>query len=189
MTTFVGGEKGPWRITRQEPVVGDPVPGAAKLSIVEDGAPTTTSAWTLRGVPSYERYVTRIEQNELRARSPALGRPEATNAALIPVRKTAAWWGLPQDERRQIFEERSHHIATGLKYVPAVARQLYQCRDLGQPFDFLTWFEYAPSDATAFEELVDVLRGTLEWRYVERETDIRLALDRPAHYPAGDGHR
>jgi hypothetical protein len=51
---------------------------------------------------------------------------------------------------------------------------LYHCRDLGQPFDFLTWFEYAPKDAAAFEELVIALRHTEEWKYVEREVDIRL---------------
>jgi len=48
---------------------------------------------------------------------------------------------LTQDERREIFEERSRHIATGLEYLPAVARRLHHSRDLGGPFDFLTWFE------------------------------------------------
>ncbi|HLQ29224.1 MAG TPA: hypothetical protein VK140_08310 [Ktedonobacteraceae bacterium] len=43
------------------------------------------------------------------------------------------------------------------------------------PFDFLTWFEYASTDANAFEELVGKLRETEEWTYVEREVDIRLA--------------
>ena len=74
-----------------------------------------------------------------------LGRPEATCAALIPIKKSAAWWELTQEERRQIFEDKSHHIAGSLKYLPAIARQLYHCRDLGEPFDFLTWFEYAPA--------------------------------------------
>jgi chlorite dismutase len=128
----------------------------------------------LRGTASYERYVTRLERTALDARSPLLGRPEAICAALIPVTKSAAWWRLPQDERRAIFEDRSAHIATGLRYLPAVARRLYQSRDLGEPFDFLTWFEYAPRDAVRFEELVHTLRGTEEWRYVEREIDVRL---------------
>ena len=35
---------------------------------------------------------------------------------LIPIRKNEAWWALAQDERRAIFEERSHHIAIGLEY-------------------------------------------------------------------------
>jgi chlorite dismutase len=93
---------------------------------------------------------------------------------LIPITKAPTWWALPQDERRAIFEERSRHIATGLRYLPAVARRLHHGYDLGEPFDFLTWFEYAPADAAAFEELVEMLRATEEWRYVVREIDLRL---------------
>jgi hypothetical protein len=44
-----------------------------------------------------------------------------------------------------------------------------------EPFDFLTWFDYAPEFGTAFEDLVDELRATEEWTFVEREIDIRLA--------------
>ena len=97
--------------------------------------------------------------------------------SLIPVRKSSAWWDLPQDERRAIFQERSHHIQTGLEYLPAVARRLYHCRELGEPFDFLTWFEYSPNHTRSFEELVERLRRTEEWRFVEREVDIRLAME------------
>ena len=95
-------------------------------------------------------------------------------AALIPIRKSDAWWALAQDERRAVMEDQSRHIRMGMKYLPAVARKLHHCRDLGEPFDFLTWFEYAPEDASAFEELVGLLRGTPEWKYVDREVDIRL---------------
>jgi len=52
---------------------------------------------------------------------------------------------------------------------------LHHSRDLGQPFDFLTWFEYAPEHAAAFEDMVQRLRATEEWRYVDREVDIRLS--------------
>ncbi|KAH2817732.1 hypothetical protein KXV85_003964, partial [Aspergillus fumigatus] len=77
----------------------------------------------------------------------------------------------------------SHHISASLKYLPQVARQLYHCRDLGEPFDFLTWFEYAPEHAPQFEELVATLRDTEEWTFVEREKfsriDARQLFDRP----------
>lgn len=63
-----------------------------------------------------------------------------------------------------------------MKYLPAIARRLYQSRDLGEPFDFLTYFEYAPEHSTMFEELVAMLRETEEWKYVEREVDVRLSL-------------
>lgn len=61
-----------------------------------------------------------------------------------------------------------------MEYLPAVARKLFHSRDLGEPFDFLTWFEFAADDAAAFEHMVGRLRATREWTYVEREVDIRL---------------
>jgi chlorite dismutase len=157
-------------------VSGDGLPQAERLGVFNGAAdaPRAGSAWVLQGVVSNLRYAVRAEVDVLRARSPALGRAAATCAALIPIKKSAAWWDLAQDERRAIFEEQSHHTQIGLNYLPAVARRLHHCRDLGEPFDFLTWFEYAPEHAGAFEELVARLRGTREWTYVEREVDIRL---------------
>ena len=60
--------------------------------------------------------------------------------------------------------------------MPGVARRLHHCRDLGEVelFDFLTLFDYAKADAGAFDDLVAALRETEEWRFVEREVDIRL---------------
>ncbi|MEI8154526.1 MAG: chlorite dismutase, partial [Hyphomicrobiales bacterium] len=57
---------------------------------------------------------------------------------------------------------------------PAVARRLHHCRGLGGPFDFLTWFEYAPEAESAFDAMLQRLRATEEWCYVEREVDVRL---------------
>ena len=131
----------------------------------------------LRGVTSHARYAERAELDALGARQEGLGRPTATRAALIPIRKTEDWWALAQDERRAIMEERSRHIAIGLKYLPAIARRLHHGRELGEPFGFLTWFDYAPEHADAFETLVAKLRETEEWRYVDSEIDIRLERD------------
>lgn len=130
--------------------------------------------WRLRGVSSNLRYAERAEVARLQAVQPVLGRREARCAALIPIRKSAAWWALAQDERRAIFERDSRHTQIGLDYLPAIARKLHHSRDLGEPFDFLTWFEFAPEHAPAFDELLQRLRDTEEWRYVEREVDIRL---------------
>jgi chlorite dismutase len=182
-TIFRGGRSGAWRVTRFAAVRGaslSPTPALSvvhSLSIALPIMPSPTS-WRLAGVASHLRYTERPEKEQLVAVQAEIGRPEATHAALIPIKKSAAWWELTQEERRQIFEDRSHHIAASLKYLPAVARQLYHCRDLGEPFDFLTWFEYAPADADAFEELVRTLRATEEWRYVEREVDIRMERER-----------
>ena len=177
--SFVGGTTGTWRVERVSPLAGPALPPVPRLAIFDGSHPTSPadSIWLLRGVTSYERYVHRAERSALVARQPDLGRPNATRAALIPIKKSVAWWELTQEERRMIFEERSHHISIGLSYLPAIARRLYHCHDLGEPFDFLTWFEYAPADAAGFEELVGTLRETEEWTYVEREIDIRLVLE------------
>jgi chlorite dismutase len=131
----------------------------------------------LRGVTSHARYVTAREKAALEAAQPGLGRAEASRAALIPIRKTPAWWSLAQDERRAILEESSHHIAVGLEYLPAVARRLYHARELGEPFDFLTWFEFSAEHNKAFDTLLARLRETDEWRFVEREVEVRLARE------------
>ena len=175
LVRFVGGKTGMWRVLAIRLVQGDGLPQAERVAVCPGEEPSPLEPqWTLSGVISNIRYVERPEQQELTLKQAPLGRPEATMAALIPIRKTATWWNLTQEERRNIFEKKSHHIAEGVKYLPSVARQLYHSRDIGEPFDFLTWFEYAPQHSAEFEELVRTLRQTEEWRHVDREIDIRL---------------
>lgn len=172
---FTGGDSGIWKVVLIKSVIGDSLEPVDRVDILAGGAPPKEKPlWVLRSVVSNERYVTHSEREELRAVQAGLGRESSSLAASIPIRKNAAWWILAQDERRAILEEQSRHIRLGMQYLPAVARRLHHCRDLGEPFDFLTWFEYAPKDANAFEELVAALRSTEEWKYVDREVDIRL---------------
>ncbi|SFJ06437.1 chlorite dismutase family protein [Bradyrhizobium sp. Gha] len=180
--TFRGGQSGGWRVTSISPVTGEPLPFMPALSVTDGGAVAlplvpSRNAWRLVGVPSSLRYTERGEKQQLESVQAGLGRLEATCAALIPIRKSQAWWELTQEERRQIFEDKSHHIASSLRFLPAIARQLYHCRDLGEPFDFLTWFEFAPAHASLFDELVGTLRQTAEWSYVEREVDVRVVKE------------
>jgi chlorite dismutase len=174
--SFLAGDRGDWAIESISSILGENLAGAARLSRLEGAgfAAHAGAVWHLRGVRSHERYTEHAEKERLAAIQPPLDRPECTRAALIPIRKTEEWWSLAQDERRRLFEQRSRHIAIGFEYLPAVARRLYHARDLGEPFDFLTWFEYAEADAAAFDELVRRLRATEEWSYVDREVDIRL---------------
>ncbi|MGQ2980275.1 MAG: chlorite dismutase family protein [Polaromonas sp.] len=179
--SFVGGDSGPWRITSTHALAGEPILQTPRLDVVSDlaAASAAPSGWVLKGITSNERYVVRSEKDQLLAKQQALGRPAATCAALIPIRKNPAWWALTQDERRAIFEEQSHHTRIGLNYLPAVARRLHHCRDLSasEPFDFLTWFEFAPEHEDSFNHMLAELRATPEWAYVEREVDIRLLRD------------
>jgi chlorite dismutase len=174
---FAGGSSGVWRVLAIRSVRGEALRHVERVAVYRGRNLPLESRWTLSGVISNVRYVERPEQHELTLKQAPLSRSEATRAALIPIRKTAAWWNLTQEERRNVFENKSHHIAEGIRYLPSVARQLYHSRDIGEPFDFLTWFEYAPQHSEAFEELVGTLRNTEEWRYVDREIDIRLAQD------------
>lgn len=172
---FVAAQTGTWRILSAQALSGQALVAAAGLEILPAGAAVRSlAAWVLQGVTSILRYATRGEVTKLRSRQEALGRAQAQRAALIPIKKSAAWWKLAQDQCRAILEEQSHHTQTGLEYLPAVARQLYHSRDLGEPFDFLTWFEYAPEHSGFFDELLARLRASPQWTYVEREVDIRL---------------
>lgn len=179
--TFVGGNTGSWSVISSKPFIGEPLPEVKKIDILNSAVSDLPEGaqWLLRGVTSNTRYVNRDEKAQLVAKQADLGRPEATHGALIPIRKNAQWWALTQEERRELFEERSHHTHTGLKYLPAIARRLHHCRDLGEgePFDFLTLFDYAQADSAAFEDLVAALRVTEEWKFVEREVDIRMVRD------------
>jgi len=176
LVCFAAGPEGAWKIENIQPVIGESLAPASRLTVSE-GSAIQGAAWTLRATTSNTRYTTKDELAALAARQEGLGRPQATRAALIPIKKNEAWWTLAQDERRAILEERSRHIGIGLEYLPPIARRLHHGRELGEAFDFLTWFEYAPEHEAAFEELVARLRDTEEWRYVEREVDIRLRRD------------
>jgi chlorite dismutase len=176
LTYFTAGNHGQWKIRSITAVTGEGLAAnASHLALSHaPAAPSSPAFWVLRGVSSNTRYVTKNEKADLIAKQSGLDRPEATRAALIPIRKNAVWWALSQEERRTIFETESHHTANSMPYLPAIARKLHHSRDIGEPFDFLTWFEYAPEYAGAFEELVRTLRASTEWTYVDREVDIRL---------------
>ena len=179
--SFVGGDTGQWRVAKIEAIVGEPLSDARKLDIASGAGSSSDSraAWVLRGITSNERYVAREERNQIVAKLLDPGRPEATCAALISIRKNEAWWSLTQDERLSIFRDQSNHTRIGLQYYPELARRLHHCRDLSEsePFDFLTWFEYEPAQEARFNKLLAALRAIEEWKYVEREVDIRLVRE------------
>lgn len=87
--------------------------------------------------------------------------------------------GAPLPPLRRLDKEQCHHTKIGLQYFPTLARRLHHCRDISahEPFDFLTWFEYEPAQEWAFNKLVAELRTIEEWKYVEREVDIRLVRE------------
>lgn len=174
--SFVGGQQGLWRVIDIQGISGASLEPVERVNVVNDAVTELPSdgLWVLRSFTSNIRYSKRDEITALRAIQPPLDRSEAVFAVLIPIKKTAQWWEMAQDERRAIFEEESHHTAVGLEYLPGVARRLLHCRDLGEPFDFLTWFEFAPEHTQAFDKLLQRMRTSKEWDYVEREVEVRL---------------
>lgn len=172
---FSAGATGPWTIDRIVAVRGAPFAAAPRFAMTPPGETAPPSpVWRFRGVTSHTHYATRAEVSTLAAVQQGLGRPEARCGVMIPIKKSAAWWAMAQDERRQSFEEISRHTAIGLDYLPAVARKLFHSRQIGEPFDFITWFEFAPEHSAAFQELCARLRATCEWRYVEHEVEVWL---------------
>ncbi|HEY9889595.1 MAG TPA: chlorite dismutase family protein [Candidatus Obscuribacterales bacterium] len=178
--SFVGGKQGIWRVTNMWSVSGSGLDLVERVNVVNDIVTESPpeSSWVLQSFVSNIRYSKRDEVTALRAVQPVLNRSEAIAAVLIPIKKSVQWWEMAQDERRAVFEEESHHTAVGLEYLPGVARRLLHCRDLGEPFDFLTWFEFAPEHTKAFDELLLRMRASKEWEYVEREVEVRLERDK-----------
>lgn len=177
---FVGSQEGQFAIESIEAVVGETLPNAPRLTVTQ-GVPPSDAAFSLRGIVSNERYTTRPEKAALLDAQEVIGRKAAPRGALIPIKKNAAWWALTQDERRAIFEEDSAHIRIGMKALPQIARRLHHCRDLEEPgaFDFLTWFDFRDEHTPVFDELLAALRATEEWKYVEREVDVRVVRLEP----------
>ncbi len=166
------GDSGQWRIDSMTGIMG-PSLAPAQFLRIDDSGPDSTCQWSLNAVVSNLRYTIATERQSMQARQAGLGREDSHIAVLIPITKSAKWWGLAQDERRAIYQ-RSDHTPIGLDYLPGIARQLHHGRDLGAEYDFLTWFEFAASESDAFRDLVRRLRATEEWTYVERETEIWL---------------
>ena len=84
MTWFAGGHFGPWRVLRIDRVIGSPLAWVPRLEVAEQPPDPATDGWVLRGVTSFERYVTRAERVLLEGRQQGLGRPSATRAASFP---------------------------------------------------------------------------------------------------------
>ncbi|WP_366184447.1 chlorite dismutase family protein [Flavobacterium ovatum] len=172
---FIGGTTGDWKIIKSTTLIGESLPKVTHVDKIQSSLINRFEGiWSLKGVISNLRYTEKAEKDKLTAKQEDLGRKKATYAAFIPIRKNEAWWNLAQDERRQIMEKQSRHTHHGMQYLPAIARQLFHSRDIDEPFDFLTWFEFAPEDEPAFNELLSKLRQSEEWEFVDREIDIRM---------------
>ncbi len=136
------------------------------------------SEW--RGVARHLQYTDAELRKELQERSageyPASDR---TMAVFIPIRKSAAWWALAQDERQAHFQKKAgrNHAAIGMEFASKIYRKLYHSRYFENlpGYDFLTYFEFKEEDSDTFRALLNDLRDVEqnpEWKFVEMETEI-----------------
>lgn len=172
---FYGSSDGIWRVSRQQAVIGEDIERVSHIA----QHPPAAWAWMLNGITSNLRYTTRQERHSLTAPFADVAPQPTDRAVLIPIRKTAAWWALAQDERLEIYR-RGRHTPIGLDHLPRVRRTLFHCRELGGPFDFLTWFEFDQGYDHGFQQLLDDLRACEEWAYVDREVEFWLEPE-PRH--------
>lgn len=175
--SFIAGDRGSWEVLSMLPVIGQSLEPAPFFDIRNEylmRAPVDIR-WLLRGVTSRRSFADAPGNFCEMLPQPQLGRPCATCAAFIPVKKCLAWWELNESEKREIHDMESNKTARWLKHSNGIARQFHHSRELGEPFDFLAWFEFSPKESGAFEEMMSSLRESEEWKYVEREVDVRLA--------------
>jgi hypothetical protein len=133
------------------------------------------------GLPQHLHYTSGAQRADLNKRSRAELPPgKDTVAVIIPIRKTAVWWGMPVDERMAYFQKRGEklgHTAIGAKYVERIYRRLYHTRYAVETpaHDFITYFEFERKHTDDFRTLLAQLRDphqNPEWEFVDREYEI-----------------
>lgn len=83
-------------------------------------------------------------------------------AIVIPVKKSAEWWGLDRERQAAMMQE---HTVAALPYLKTVKRKLYHSTGLDD-LDFITYFE--TSKLEDFHSLVLSLEKVKEFQYVRR---------------------
>jgi hypothetical protein len=157
---FVAGFEGLWLIEGMTAPVGEPLAPAARLSVVEGtSAAVAEGRGVLRGVVAGQGEDARADQLPL-------GRAEARCATLLAVRMSPTWWERAEEDRRA--------LSANIEHGPAISRRIHRARSRDEPFDVLTWFEYAPEVQSEANQVMARLRDSEEWTFVEREVDIRV---------------
>ncbi|AKH20367.1 chlorite dismutase family protein [Sedimenticola thiotaurini] len=119
---------------------------------------------TLVGVTKALNYIDKKQSPSLNA-----GLKSATYSAappryflVVPVKKSAEWWNMTQEERLKKMEE---HTAPTLAYLVNVKRKLYHSTGIDDT-DFITYFE--TDDIEAFNNLMISLASVPENLYQPR---------------------
>ena len=121
-----------------------------------------TTAAIMHGLTKKANYVPGMPDNlkaELKISSEPGPKPYAI---VIPIRKSADWWGLDQDKRAAMMQE---HTEASIPYIKTVKRKLYHSSGLDD-LDFITYFE--TSKLEDFHSLILALEKVKEFPYNRR---------------------
>lgn len=121
-----------------------------------------TTAAIMHGLTKKANYVPGMPDNlkaELKTSSEPGSKPYAI---VIPIRKSADWWGLDQDKRAAMMQE---HTEASAPYIKTVKRKLYHSSGLDD-LDFITYFE--TSKLEDFHSLILALEKVKEFPYNRR---------------------
>ena len=116
----------------------------------------------MHGLTKKANYVPGMPDNlkaELKTSSEPGPKPYAI---VIPIRKSADWWGLDQDKRAAMMQE---HTEASAPYIKTVKRKLYHSSGLDD-LDFITYFE--TSKLEDFHSLILALEKVKEFPYNRR---------------------
>ncbi|MFB9146530.1 chlorite dismutase family protein [Halomonas alkalicola] len=104
----------------------------------------------LTGITKSLNYITKEESSDLNAAltSTSYSGEEPRYSIVVPVKKSAEWWNMSEEER---LEEMETHTEPTLAYLPNVKRKLYHSTGLADT-DFITYFE--TNDLEAFNNLM-----------------------------------
>jgi hypothetical protein len=178
---LVDGGLSTYRVTEVRAVAGRSLPIAEDWQVTRVESLARIPAYPcdicLQGVGQHLSYTSARDRQRLANISLPSGGPLAV---LIAITKSAAWWGLAQDERQTYFRSAtgSHegHVAIGERHAPKISRRLYHARYLpASEWDFITYFEFAEENAASFRKLLTSLRDKRrnpEWGFVEREAEV-----------------
>ena len=119
---------------------------------------------TLVGLTKERRYITAEKTPALNTElvsQPYQG-DNPRFAIVVPIKKNAEWWNLPEEQRQ---EEIERHTRKSMPYLSKVKRKLYYSTGLDD-IDFITYFE--TDDLMAFHQLVVSLVSINENRFHTR---------------------
>jgi len=121
-----------------------------------------TVAGIMHGLTKKANYVPGFS-DEMKAGLKTASEPGAKPyAVVIPIRKSADWWALNQEQRSAMMKE---HTEAALPYHKTVKRKLYHSTGLDD-LDFITYFE--TSKLEDFHGLILSLERVKEFQYTRR---------------------